>query len=99
MILEHALLNVKPGEEAAFEAAMTDAKSIIASMKGFQGLEVRRCMETTSQYLLLVRWDTLEDHTVGFRESAEYQEWRQKLHHFYEPFPTVEHYGEPVVKA
>ncbi|NVJ98467.1 MAG: antibiotic biosynthesis monooxygenase [Alphaproteobacteria bacterium] len=99
MILEHALLNVKPRQESAFEIAMNEAKSIIASMKGFQGLEVRRCIENGSQYLLLVKWDKLEDHTEGFRGSAEYQEWRRMLHHFYEPFPTVEHYGEPVFRA
>jgi heme-degrading monooxygenase HmoA len=49
-------------------------------------------METPGKYLLLVRWETVEDHTVGFRQSREYQEWRQFLHHFYDPFPTVEHF-------
>ena len=48
---------------------------------------------------VLLRWDTLEAHTEGFRGSGRYKEWRAKLHHFYEPFPAVEHYGEPVVKA
>ncbi|WP_286830906.1 MULTISPECIES: antibiotic biosynthesis monooxygenase family protein [Kordiimonas] len=99
MILEHAILNVKAGEEAAFEAAMADAKAIIAGMKGFKGLEVRPCLERTGQYLLLVRWETLEDHTEGFRGSPEYQAWKQHLHHFYEPFPTVEHYAAPVITA
>ena len=92
MVLEHALLSVKPGEEQAFEAAFTQAKSIVASMPGFGRLTLSRCLERTSTYLLLVEWDRLEDHTVGFRGSPQYQQWRSLLHHFYEPFPTVEHY-------
>jgi len=92
MILEHAALNVKPGQERAFESAFDQARGIIASMSGFAGLELQRCLEAPNRYLLLVRWQTLEDHTVGFRGSPEYQEWRKLLHHFYDPFPTVEHY-------
>lgn len=92
MILESAVLNVKPGREAEFEAAFGEAKSIIASMPGFIALELQRCVESRSRYLLLVRWETLEHHTVGFRTSPEYQRWRALLHHFYDPFPTVEHY-------
>jgi len=92
MILESAVLNVKPGQEGDFEAAFAEAKDIIASMRGFNGLELQRCVENRSRYLLLVRWATLEDHTVGFRGSPEYQRWKALLHHFYDPFPTVEHY-------
>lgn len=92
LILEHALLPVKPGEEMAFEAAMNEAKAIIATMPGFAGLEVSRCIERPSTYVLLVRWDRLEDHTEGFRGSAEYQEWKSLLHHFYDPVPVVEHF-------
>ena len=92
MILESAVLDVKPGLEAEFETAFGEAKAIIASMKGFSGLELQRCVENRSRYLLLVRWVTLEDHTVGFRTSPEYQRWKALLHHFYDPFPTVEHY-------
>ena len=66
-------------------------------MTGFRSLRLERCLETPSRYLLLVEWDRLEDHTEGFRGSAEYQEWRRLLHHFYDPFPTVEHY-EPLVR-
>jgi heme-degrading monooxygenase HmoA len=93
MILEHAVLSVKPGQEADFESAFEAAKSIIASMPGFEGLSLSRCIERPSTYLLLVQWGRLEDHTDGFRCSAQYQEWRHLLHHFYEPFPTVEHYA------
>ena len=98
MILEHAALNVKPGQERAFESAFDQARGIIASMSGFAGLELQRCLEAPNRYLLLVRWQTLEDHTVGFRGSPQYQEWRKLLHHFYDPFPTVEHY-ETVLDA
>ena len=61
-------------------------------MPGFVSLELHRCVEQANRYALLVRWSTLEDHTVGFRQSAQYQRWRALLHHFYDPFPQVEHY-------
>jgi len=96
MILEIAILNVRAGEEAAFEAAMRSARPLIEASPGFGKLELRRCVETPSRYLLLVDWRTVEDHTIGFRQSDRYQEWRKLLHHFYDPFPTVEHYHEPV---
>ncbi len=92
MILEVAILNIKPGQRDAFEAAFRQASPIIASMKGYISHEVQHCVETPDRYLLLVRWQTLEDHTVGFRGSAQYQDWKRLLHHFYDPFPTVEHY-------
>ena len=92
MILEVAILNVKPQQEADFEQSFGLASRIVASMKGYQRHELRRCLEIANQYLLLVEWDTLEDHTIGFRGSDQYQEWRRLLHHFYDPFPTVEHY-------
>ena len=90
---EHALLDVKPGHETEFEAAFAEARSIIAGMPGFRALELHRCLETTSRYLLLVSWERLEDHTEGFRKSPQYEEWRRLLHRFYDPFPTVEHFG------
>ena len=93
MILELAILDVKPGETAPFEAAFREAQAIIASMPGYLAHELQRCLETPSRYVLLVRWQTLEDHTRGFRGSPEYQRWKALLHHFYEPFPTVEHYA------
>jgi heme-degrading monooxygenase HmoA len=92
MVLELAILNVIPGRESDFERAFAEAKSIIASMPGFLSLELHRCLEQTNRYALLVRWSTLEDHTVGFRQSAEYQRWKQLLHHFYDPFPRVDHF-------
>lgn len=92
MILEVAILNVKPGRDDEFEAAFKQAQTIIAAMPGYISHELRRGLETANRYILLVRWQRLEDHTQGFRGSAEYQQWRQLLHHFYEPFPVVEHY-------
>src|SRR4051812_27384825 len=92
VILEHAALDVIAGQEDAFEAAFAEAKLLISSMPGFVSLRLERGIERPSAYLLLVEWDTLEAHTEGFRGSAEYQQWRALLHHFYDPFPTVEHY-------
>ncbi len=93
-ILEVAVLNVRPGEEAAFELAMRDARPLIAATPGFLELELRRSIETPNRYLLLVTWEKLEDHTIGFRQSERYARWKQLLHHFYDPFPSVEHYAD-----
>ena len=93
VILEIAQLQIKPGETAGFEVAFEKAQRIIAVMPGYLGHELQRCIESDHQYMLLVRWQTLEHHTVGFRQSAQYQEWRKLLHHFYDPFPTVLHYA------
>ena len=92
MVLELAILNVVPGKEADFEQAFREAKGIITSTPGFLSLELQRCLEQANRYALLVRWSNLEDHTVGFRQSPQYQRWRALLHHFYDPFPQVEHY-------
>jgi heme-degrading monooxygenase HmoA len=92
MILEGVMLQVKKGMEQEYEEAFSKASKIISSMKGYISHELQRCMEAEGKYLLLVRWETLEDHTVGFRQSHEYQEWKYQLHHFYDPFPTVEHF-------
>lgn len=98
MITEHALLPVLPGREEEFEAAFGQARAIIESMSGFRSLSLSRSIESPGTYLLLVEWEKLEDHTVGFRGSAEYQQWRELLHHFYQPFPVVEHFA-PVAPA
>lgn len=92
MILEHALLDVRPGREDAFLAAFAEARPLIAAQKGFLDLSLERCVEAPSRFLLLVRWETLEDHTEGFRDSPEYVRWRELLHHFYDPFPEVTHF-------
>src|SRR5690606_16733842 len=94
MITEHALLPVKPGRETEFEEAFASARLIIASMPGFRRLTLSRGIEREGSYLLLVRWDSVEAHEVGFRGSPEYLEWKRMLHHFYDPFPLVEHYRQ-----
>jgi heme-degrading monooxygenase HmoA len=92
MILEAAMLQVKSGMEQEFEETFRKASGIISAMKGYLSHELQRCMEIEGKYLLLVKWESLEDHTIGFRESPEYQEWKKLLHHFYQPFPIVEHF-------
>ena len=102
MILECAILDVKRSETAAFEAAFAEARALIAASEGCLSYELRRCVEKSERYLLLVHWRSLEDHTRGFRGSAAYQTWRALLHHFYDPMPTVEHYeplGRPLAGA
>jgi heme-degrading monooxygenase HmoA len=92
MILEVAILDVRSGLTSEFKAAFQQAAPIIASMPGYINHELQQCLENEHRYLLLVSWQKLEDHTIGFRQSTEYQEWRSLLHHFYDPFPTIEHY-------
>jgi heme-degrading monooxygenase HmoA len=91
-ITEHALLDVIEGREAEFEAAFAVARDIPAQSEGFESLRLLRCVEHPSRYLLLIEWASLEAHTVGFRGSPLYERWRQLLHHFYDPFPTVIHF-------
>ena len=94
MILEHALLHIKPGQSAAFEAAMNEARPLIAASPGFVGVEVRTAAETADTYLLLVRWENIAAHRDGFRKSERYAQWKALLHHFYEPMPEVAYFGE-----
>ncbi len=92
MITEIALLTIRKGQSAAFEEAFANAQPIMEAARGYIQHELLQCLEQDDKYLLTVRWNTIEDHTVGFRESAGYKEWKKLLHHFYEPFPVVEHY-------
>lgn len=92
MILEVAFLEIDPDLAEEFEAAFQTASRIIAAMSGYVSHELQKCLETPNRYILLVRWEKLEDHTIGFRQSPEYQDWKALLHHFYDPFPIVEHY-------
>ena len=93
-VTEHALLPVKAGQEGDFERAFAQARPIIASMPGFISLQLQRGIESPSTYLLLVEWESVEHHQIGFRQSPEYQQWRALLHRFYEPFPVVEHFSQ-----
>lgn len=92
MVLEVAILHIKAGLSSEFEKAFKEAEAIIQSIDGYINHELKKCMEHDDQYILLVHWKTLEDHTIGFRQSEVYQDWKKLLHHFYDPFPKVEHY-------
>ncbi len=92
MVTEHALLPVRPGSEAAFEAAFAEAMPLIARTPGFISLRLERSIESRSTYLLLVDWNDIEDHTEVFRGSLDYERWRELLHRFYDPIPGVEHF-------
>jgi len=94
MILEVAILHIKKGQSSDFENVFNNAQEIISSMKGYISHELRKCIEEENKYILLVNWETIEDHEIGFRKSDEYKDWTRLLHHFYEPFPTVEHYKQ-----
>jgi len=92
MITEVAILDIRPGLSLGFEQTFARAEKIIANAKGYIGHEMKKCLEREDRYILLVRWERLEDHKEGFRRSEAYQKWKALLHHFYDPFPTVEHY-------
>ena len=92
MILEVAILDVKPGQELAFERDFAIASKLICAADGFISHQLQRCIEKKGRYILMVQWVSLEAHTTGFRGSPRYLEWKKLLHHYYDPFPTVEHY-------
>ena len=92
MILEIAILNIIPGQQPDFESAFAKAQTILANMEGYISHQLLQCVEISNRYTLLVNWQTLEHHTQGFRSAPAYQEWKTLLHHFYDPFPSVEHY-------
>lgn len=92
MVLEVAILTIKTGQSANFEQSFAEAETLIASIKGYINHELKKCIEKEDQYILLVNWQCVEDHEIGFRQSTVYQKWKALLHHYYEPFPIVEHY-------
>ena len=92
MVLEAATLYVIPDRERDFEKDFKIAGQYISSVSGYIKHSLQKCLEQDGKYLLLVEWEKLEDHTVGFRQSAVYEPWKKLLHHYYDPFPIVEHY-------
>ena len=94
MILEAVSLNIIPNTAEEFEQNFVQASAIICKARGYVSHQLQKCIEVENKYLLLIKWETLEDHTIGFRESSDFQEWRKLLHHFYEPKPIVEHYHQ-----
>ena len=92
MVPEVAILDVRPGLTHDFEAAFTLPQAIISSMKGSVSHQSQKCLDKPNRYILMVGWESLEDHSHGFRGSPEYQEWRRPLHHFYDALAEVEQY-------
>ncbi|MDH4481298.1 MAG: antibiotic biosynthesis monooxygenase [Rhodoferax sp.] len=93
MILEIADIHIHPGQNAAFEAAIAKgANEVIAHAKGCKGFKVNRSIESPERYVLQVFWETLEDHTVGFRGSAAFPAWRAVVGPFFAEPPLVEHF-------
>ena len=92
MILEHADIRIDPQQATAFEEAIErGARTVISGAKGFQGFKVNRSIESPGRYILTIYWATLEDHTVGFRESPAFTEWRAIVGPFFKQPPVVEH--------
>lgn len=96
MIIEHAVLRIKPEQSAQFEKVMRQARALIAAQPGFQSIEVRPAAEEENQYLLLVKWDRIASHRDGFRKSDDYQQWRALLHGFYDPMPSITYFGPSI---
>lgn len=94
MILEVAILKVKPGRSKQFEVDFQIAEQYISSIKGYIKHSLKKCVEVDNQYILLVEWVSIEAHEVGFRKSPQYQKWKALLHDYYHPFPQVLHYED-----
>ncbi|MDR3453289.1 MAG: antibiotic biosynthesis monooxygenase [Rhodoferax sp.] len=93
MILELADIRIQPGQQAAFdEAIQRGVRTVIARAKGFQGFKVNKGIESPERYILQIFWDTLEDHTVAFRQSPLFTEWRAIVGPFFAAPPVVEHF-------
>ncbi|EEI93377.1 antibiotic biosynthesis monooxygenase [Sphingobacterium spiritivorum ATCC 33300] len=96
MILELAILNVKPGLSDQFEIDFQTAGQYISSIEGYIKHTLKKCVEIENQYILLVEWVTVEAHEIGFRQSPQYLKWKELLHDYYDPFPQVLHYEDVI---
>lgn len=93
MILELADIRIAPGQQAAFEEAIQrGVTSVIGKAKGFQGYKINKGIESPERYVLQIFWSTLEDHTIGFRGSPEFAQWRAIVGPFFASPPVVEHF-------
>ena len=97
MMLEHVVVAVTPGREEEFETAARSALPILDSAAGCFGGEFRRQEEDRSKYLLLIRWESIEAH-MAWRETEDFQRWRELTHPFYAEQPTVTHFHEPLAR-
>ena len=96
MVLEIAQIDIKPGLEAEFEAGVAKAGPLFKRAKGCKAMSLQRSVEKPGRYRLFVTWDTVENHTVDFRGSADFQEWRKLVGHCFASAPEVEHVREAV---
>jgi heme-degrading monooxygenase HmoA len=96
MITELARIDVKPGLEAEFEAGVAKAAPLFQRAKGCHSMTLTRSHEKPSRHWLQVRWDTVEAHTVAFRGSADFAEWRKLVGHCFDGAPEVEHLADAV---
>lgn len=92
MILESAILNIKPGLASEFESAFREASGVLLSKKGYVGHELHKCVENRDEYIFLVRWSGIKDHLIGFRGHPDYKKWTASLEPFYAKAPEVKHY-------
>lgn len=92
MILEVAQLEIKDGENQAFERNLDLAQSVISQAEGYLGHQFQQCIEDPQQYILLIRWETVKAHEEGFRKSALYKQWRGLIGSFFATKPSVQHY-------
>lgn len=93
MILELADIRIQPGQQAAFDAALEQGvREVISQAKGFRGYKVNRGIESPERYLLMIFWETLENHTVDFRQSPAFAQWRAIVGPFFAAPPAVEHF-------
>lgn len=92
MILEIATFTIKPDSLTAFKKACEEAKLVISKSKGFVGIDFKQCVETDTKFVALISWETLEDHTIGFRESDLFTQWRAILSPYFKIAPVAEHY-------
>ena len=93
MILEVADIRIQPGRQTEFDTAIRrGVETVISKAKGFRGYKVNKGIESPERYLLMIFWDTLESHTVDFRGSAAFGEWRAIVGSFFAQPPQVEHF-------
>jgi heme-degrading monooxygenase HmoA len=94
MVLEHAVIAVQPGTSESFEASLQEARAVIAGAHGFRSFEAHRCVESPDEYLLLIGWETLDDHVRGFRESEAFTRWRALIGPYFASPPVVVHFDQ-----
>ena len=98
MVLEAVILNIKEGQAEEYEKSFRKASALLVKSPGYLSHELHKCIETRNRYIMLIRWNTLDDHLVGFRQSDVFEQWKQLTRPFYTEMPTVEHFEEVNLK-